>query len=289
MNELPKTHRVLYGIHPCWQGVIYLGADGTLSRPDIDQGRYELKENKLLTLYWDRWLPEVLSWNPHEQVYHNESREFTLRPLDPTTLPDYGVVFDIGSHDGRDALTLLLAGYTVISVDASAKMVQATRALNKSFADKHTVIHAALGQNNGEGIFYENTEATDWSSLSKSIAHRNPSHHITQQKITVITLDQLIEQFGLPSYIKIDIEGGELDALAGLTQKAPLISIEFDHLGVSEPELLKEMQTRGYTHYAWVPQDSNVTKGWNMLGELDWSTIDTVTTVPFHWCDIYFR
>ena len=49
------------------------------------------------------------------------------------------------------------------------------------------------------------------------------------QKISVevTTLDHLIKIYGLPNYIKIDVEGFELDVLLGLSQKAGIISFEF--------------------------------------------------------------
>ena len=41
------------------------------------------------------------------------------------------------------------------------------------------------------------------------------------------TLDQLIEEYGVPDYIKIDVEGGELNVIMGLTQKTPEIFFEW--------------------------------------------------------------
>jgi len=40
-------------------------------------------------------------------------------------------------------------------------------------------------------------------------------------------LDALIEQYGRPDFIKIDVEGAELDVLCGLNQSVPALSFEF--------------------------------------------------------------
>ena len=49
------------------------------------------------------------------------------------------------------------------------------------------------------------------------------------KKITVdvTTLDSLIQKFGNPKYIKIDVEGFEHDVILGLTKKTGIISFEF--------------------------------------------------------------
>ena len=40
------------------------------------------------------------------------------------------------------------------------------------------------------------------------------------------TLDDLINRYGKPCYVQIDVEGFELPVLKGLTQSVPLISFE---------------------------------------------------------------
>lgn len=46
-------------------------------------------------------------------------------------------------------------------------------------------------------------------------------------KIPITTLDKLIEKYGKPHFIKIDVEGYELEVLKGLTQAINWISFEY--------------------------------------------------------------
>ena len=45
--------------------------------------------------------------------------------------------------------------------------------------------------------------------------------------VPVVTLDQLIETYGTPSFCKIDVEGHEPEVLAGLSRAIPALSVEF--------------------------------------------------------------
>ena len=45
--------------------------------------------------------------------------------------------------------------------------------------------------------------------------------------VEIVTLDALIAQYGIPYFIKIDVEGFELEVVRGLSQPIPLISLEW--------------------------------------------------------------
>src|SRR5262249_60695009 len=47
-------------------------------------------------------------------------------------------------------------------------------------------------------------------------------------EVNVVTLDSLIDEFGVPDYIKIDVEGFDLEVLRGLSQPIALLSVEFN-------------------------------------------------------------
>jgi hypothetical protein len=48
-----------------------------------------------------------------------------------------------------------------------------------------------------------------------------------RERIAVVTLDALIGEHGAPAYVKIDVEGFEVEVLAGLSRPVPLISVEY--------------------------------------------------------------
>jgi hypothetical protein len=46
--------------------------------------------------------------------------------------------------------------------------------------------------------------------------------------VNVVTLDSLIKEYGTPDYIKVDVEGFDLEVLTGLSSQISLISFEFN-------------------------------------------------------------
>jgi hypothetical protein len=46
-------------------------------------------------------------------------------------------------------------------------------------------------------------------------------------RVPLTTLDELIARHGMPVFIKLDVEGFEAEALAGLTRAVPALSFEF--------------------------------------------------------------
>jgi len=75
------------------------------------------------------------------------------------------------------------------------------------------------------------------SSLSdewrEAVTKDNPNYAgMWKRELTVpaVTLDALIQRYGTPDYIKIDVEGHEEQVLAGLSILPPLLSFEFNRL-----------------------------------------------------------
>jgi hypothetical protein len=81
-----------------------------------------------------------------------------------------------------------------------------------------------------------------------------------------ITIDKLIEQYGIPDLIKIDVEGGEYDCVTSLTQKVKLLCFEWAiELNDITFKCIDYLLNIGYTHfyiqdgddYLFRPQDSD--------------------------------
>ncbi len=43
----------------------------------------------------------------------------------------------------------------------------------------------------------------------------------------MVTLDSLIERYGMPAFVKIDVEGFEIEVLSGLSHPVAMVSVEY--------------------------------------------------------------
>ncbi|TWU18573.1 LicD family protein [Allorhodopirellula heiligendammensis] len=71
---------VYHGEHPSWSGPVHFFSDGRMSRPGVDEGRYEKIEDHGIALFWDRWAPEVLVRKDSTSAYRDPTKPFFLYP-----------------------------------------------------------------------------------------------------------------------------------------------------------------------------------------------------------------
>ncbi|MBD1203258.1 MAG: FkbM family methyltransferase [Rhodobacteraceae bacterium] len=164
-------------------------------------------------------------------IYHNPLRLIALRRFYAALLPAGALAFDVGAHVGSRARVLRAAGARVVAVEPQAAFA---RFLRRTLPRDITLIEAALGPR-------ETTAEMAVSALHPTVSTLQPDFAETagaapgfghvrwdrRQTVQVTTLDRLIATHGRPDYIKIDVEGFELDVLSGLSQPVPLISIEY--------------------------------------------------------------
>ena len=93
------------------------------------------------------------------------------------------------------------------------------------------MVNYAVCNNNGADIKFYQAEADtistinkDWLTSEISRFYNQPYREITCKTITI---DKLIEQYGLPDLIKIDVQGGEYECILSLTKKVKLLCFEW--------------------------------------------------------------
>ncbi len=141
--------------------------------------------------------------------------------------------FDVGANMGNKTEAMLRLGARVLSVEAHPGCVRELEARFKG-NPAFQCVPKAVGREPGRAIFYANP-TSQLSSMRPDWAKQQfASHESTPLETEITTLDQLIKEFGVPKFCKIDVEGMERDVLQGLSQPLKLISIEYHAL---EPAL----------------------------------------------------
>ncbi len=141
--------------------------------------------------------------------------------------------FDIGSHVGDRIGALRRAGGKVVAVEPQPLCASAIQAMYRDDTDV-LIVNAACGRAIGTLPLRVNLSNPTVATLSDAfVAAARDADGWREQvwsetlDVPVTTLDALIDEFGTPDFVKIDVEGYEADVLAGLSQALPLISFEF--------------------------------------------------------------
>jgi FkbM family methyltransferase len=148
---------------------------------------------------------------------------------DVKVVPD--LIYDVGVNDGADSAYYLSRGFKVVGIEASPVMSEALRKrFQKEIAEqRYTLLNVGVASSDGSAEFWM-SDVSDWSSFDKRVASRNGTPH-RSVLIETREFSTIIEQYGVPFYCKIDIEGNDRFCLSGLTTQTapPYISIEMSH------------------------------------------------------------
>jgi FkbM family methyltransferase len=140
------------------------------------------------------------------------------------------LVFDVGANFGEYSEAFLSLGARVIAVEPQPTMVDQLKRIPKL-----TVVPCAVGEKSGNANLHLTTMHQVASLVPNwidSVTEIDPLGErplrLGTLQVEVQTLDTLIDRFGMPNYIKIDVEGYELSALRGLSRTPDLLSFEFN-------------------------------------------------------------
>ena len=141
------------------------------------------------------------------------------------------LIFDVGANLGKKSAIFSTLSKKVIAFEPSEKLFDYIR---KRFKNSHVeLFNCALGSTVSSSEFYEINGNEAYNSLSKkhietTVTKRNIStiELVNTRKVNVEIIENFIRKFGVPVYIKIDVEGYEYEVIKGLKTPVPLISFE---------------------------------------------------------------
>ena len=143
------------------------------------------------------------------------------------------LVFDVGAHVGDRIASFRRLGARVVAVEPQPAMVKVLKLFYGRDADV-AIESVAVGRRIGTISLMINADNPTVSTASPQFvnAARDAVGWQAQRwtrsiQVPVTTLDSLIDKYGTPDFIKIDVEGFEEDALQGLAHAVKALSFEF--------------------------------------------------------------
>lgn len=163
---------------------------------------------------------------------------------------DSRIIFDLGMNNGDDTAHYLAQGFAVVAVEANPALCEkAARRFQTAIAERRlTILNAAIAESAGEATFYVNLDNDHWSSLDIGWAGRDASR-CREIKVRCVTLAGLFAEFGVPLYLKVDVEGVDLavlEQLRGQTLLPLYTSVEDCRFGFQFIDILKSCGYDGF-------------------------------------------
>jgi len=157
------------------------------------------------------------------------------------------LVFDVGAHRGQRTDVFLRLGARVVAIEpdpSNQRLLAGRYSRDLPFGGPVTVVGKAVSDGSSGATMWVHAPGSGLNSLSQKwvqtlgLDDRRFGSRVEfahRQHVETTTLEALMNSFGIPLYIKIDVEGHEASVLRGLIRPVPLLSFE-----VNLPEFLPE-------------------------------------------------
>ena len=141
--------------------------------------------------------------------------------------------FDVGAHVGNHTRCWLRLGARVVALEPQTALLRVLRGLFGN-DPRVVILPMAVGAEETTAALWVSARAPTVSTLSSAWVTGRREDASFQgvewtrgPQVPVTTLDRLIQRYGIPDFVKIDVEGLEADVLQGLNTAVAVLAFEF--------------------------------------------------------------
>jgi FkbM family methyltransferase len=138
------------------------------------------------------------------------------------------LLFDIGANHGQYTDVTRKNYDTCVLVDANSSLTDSLKLKFKEDSNVH-ILNAIVSNKYSEIFYISNADQISTSDKEWITQSRFSKNYEWKpvEGIPTVSLDSLIQQYGVPAHVKIDVEGYEYNVLQSLTQKIPSLCFEW--------------------------------------------------------------
>lgn len=164
------------------------------------------------------------------------------------------LIYDVGVNNGDDTAYYLKSGFRVVGIEANPVMVSECeqRFAIELDSGQLTLLNVAIADQDGVVDFYvsEGNRGV-WSSLDASLGGRTGASRCVQ--VPARRFRSLLDEYGVPYYLKVDIEGADYLCLRDLDIDHAPTYVSFE-ASENRLETLFWLAHAGYTRFRLINQ-----------------------------------
>jgi len=171
----------------------------------------------------------------------------------PSLSVDPNLIFDVGFYRGFDTAHYLDCGFRVVAVEADPVLVEAGRRRFECeiASGRLTLLGLGIAEKTGRGTLWT---FPGHRGLNSFIRQRLAGRKVVPIEVETRAFSEILDEHGVPFYLKIDIEGCDHLCLKALRTEALPLFVSFELSRLNEGLVLRDL---GYTRFKVLTQSDH--------------------------------